>query len=238
MSLFDLIEEKRRHVREYMTKVPPREIVEDCLWKAWKTSPSKNNFMAYRVDVYGPDKHEEKEIIWNLVLKNHIRAEERAQRDGRIEFTQKGEPNPFYEHVKLNPYLFVLHSRVAKKANRFYAHQIERGHFADQMYPDLVERLVDSVAVDCGLFLSNLTAALLEHDIDVSYNSCFLRDPDIWRSAGLDHVEYRPIVMMSAGYAAKYRHECLTEWNMDGWDVKPDIEEVIKWVGEDVTNTG
>ena len=230
MELFDLIEKKRRHVRSYKPDIPPKEIVDECLWKAWKTSPSKNNFMAYSVDVYGPDKVKEKEVIWNFALQNHIRAEERAVENGFAEFTQKGEPNPFYEHIKYNPYLVVWHSRVCDKANPFYEYQIRKGHFADQMYEECVNKIVDSVAIDVGLFASNLTAALLSHDIDVSYNSCFIRDPEQWRLAGLKHVKYRPILMMSFGYAEKYRHECLKEWGFEGWDVKPEIDQIVKWI--------
>ena len=60
MSTFDLLE-KRRHVRTYKTdKHPPKELIEKLLWKTWKTTPSKNNFMPYNVHVLGPDKANEK----------------------------------------------------------------------------------------------------------------------------------------------------------------------------------
>lgn len=53
MSTFDLLE-KRRHVRKYRTdKHPPYELIEKLLWKTWKTTPSKNNFMPYNCHVLG-----------------------------------------------------------------------------------------------------------------------------------------------------------------------------------------
>ena len=59
MSTFDLLE-GRHHVRKYSDKIPPKEQIESALWKAWKTTPTKNNAMPYKIFVYGPDKKEEK----------------------------------------------------------------------------------------------------------------------------------------------------------------------------------
>ena len=44
----------------YSDKKVDRELVEQALYKAWKTTPSKNNAMAYQALVWGPDKKEEK----------------------------------------------------------------------------------------------------------------------------------------------------------------------------------
>ena len=61
MSHFDLLE-KRHHVRKYSDKIPPKEMIENALYKAWKTTPSKNNAMPYKVFVYGPEHKEKKNI--------------------------------------------------------------------------------------------------------------------------------------------------------------------------------
>ena len=112
MSTFDLLETKRKHVKKYSDKIPPKEIIERSLYKAWKTTPSKNNSMAYQVLVWGPDKQLHKEAIHRLVVTSHKAAEDRAVEEGIAETTQKGVPNPYYEHIKYNPYLFT-HSRVS-----------------------------------------------------------------------------------------------------------------------------
>ena len=52
MKHFDLLE-SRHHVKEYSDKIPAKELIENALWKAWKTTPSKNNAMPYKVFVYG-----------------------------------------------------------------------------------------------------------------------------------------------------------------------------------------
>ena len=60
MKHFDLLE-GRHHVAKYSDKVPPKKLIETALWKAWKTTPSKNNAMPYKVFVFGPEHKMEKE---------------------------------------------------------------------------------------------------------------------------------------------------------------------------------
>ena len=65
-----------------MNKIPPKAMIERALYKAWKTTPSKNNSMAYQVLVWGPDKEIHKEAIHNLVTKSHRAVEEKAVKEG------------------------------------------------------------------------------------------------------------------------------------------------------------
>ena len=228
---FDLLEEKRKHVRKYRTdKIPPKEKIELALWKAWKTSPSKNNAMAYEVFVYGPESQDMKNKVHEMCHANHIRAEKRAVKEGLQPKTQEGMFNPDYAHIKDNPYLFSIHSRVLKQMNPYYQRQEKTAHYADQKYEHKVEHIVDSVAVEVGLFIQNLTNYLLEEDIDVSYTSCFYRNPEEWRNRGLFHVKWRPITLMSCGYGDIYRRDVLRNQGRDSEDFKPDIKEIIKWI--------
>ena len=230
MNYFDTLEKKRKHVRKYdMTRIPPKEMIERALYKAWKTTPSKNNSMAYKVLVWGPDKELEKEAIHSLVRKSHIVVEENAVKEGLAKTTQKGVPNPFYEHVKYNPYLFTVHSRVSTP-NRFYKQKVEEGHFYDQGYEHYIEKVIDAVAVEVGMFISNLGYYLLEEGLDISHNSCFRRRPEQWHKVGLHMVKRRPITMLSCGYAKRYRKQDLIDWGKETWDIKPEMNDIIKWM--------
>jgi len=230
ISSFDILEKKRKHVRVYHPAIPDKKIIEECLWKAWKSTPGKNNCMPYRVDVYGPNNAKEKQSIYELCWQNHKDAEQRAVDFGLNDKTQGGMQNPDYAHIKNNAYLFAFHSRVLKKLNPYYVKQVKKGHFADQMFPHLVERIVDSVAVEVGLFAQNLSIYLLEKDIDISYTSCFKRSVAEWHKKGLNHVEYRPILLMSCGIAARTRRDFLRERKVEHEDIKPDIEDIVKWI--------
>ena len=54
MNYFDTLEKKRKHVKKYdMNKIPPKECIERALYKAWKTTPGKNNAIPYQVLVWG-----------------------------------------------------------------------------------------------------------------------------------------------------------------------------------------
>tara|TARA_B100000029_G_scaffold385603_1_gene381314 strand:- start:7768 stop:8463 length:696 start_codon:yes stop_codon:yes gene_type:complete len=230
MKPFDLLEERRKHVRVYKKNpIPPKEQIEDALWKAWKTTPSKNSAMAYTVYVYGPNSQNYKDICHQMCHRNHIKAEMKAVQEGLQDMTQGGKLNPDYAHIANAPWLFGVHSRVLKQMNPYYQRQEKQGHFADQRYEKRVNTIVDSVAVEVGLFIQNLTNYLLEYNIDVSYTSCFPRDPKIWQIAGMPFVKYRPITLMSAGYGEVYRRQVLSTQNRSHEDYKPDIKEVIEW---------
>ena len=228
MKHFDLLE-GRHHVRKYSDKVPPKELVEKSLWKAWKTTPTKNNAMPYKVFVYGPEKKAEKIKVWHMVWKNHADAEKRALLRRQAIKTEGGFPNPFYEHIKFNPYLFTIHSQP-REPNAFYKKQIKLGMFYDQSHPDRIEKFIDTCAVEVGMFIQNLSSYLLEEGIDVSFTSCFYRSAEKWRDVGLKHVEYRPIILMSAGYGEVYRKQSLRAWGREKEDIKPEYEEMIEWL--------
>ena len=233
MKHFDLLEQKRKHVKTYSKKIPPKELIERALWKAWKTSPSKNNAMAYQALVWGPDKELEKIAIHSLVVKCHADVEDKAVADGQATKTQGakvgGYENPYYRHIRENPYLITVHSRLSTP-NKFYQRQVETGHFYDQGFKSHIEKIVDSVAVEVGIFIANLTNYLLEEGLDISYNSCFKRRPEEWHKVGLKMVDTRPIVMLSCGWGKRYRYEDLRELKLQHEDIKPKIGDIIKWI--------
>jgi len=228
MSTFDLLE-KRHHVRTYKDEVPPKEKIEFALWQAWKTTPSKNNAMPYKVFVYGPEHKEEKEKVWKMVYDNHKDAEIRAVKRGQAIRTEGGRQNPYYEHIKYNSYLFCIHAQP-REPNSFYKKRVEQGMFFDQAWPSNVDKFIDTTAVEVGMFIQNLSSYLLEQNIDVSYTSCFFRDIEKWHDIGLKDADYRPIVLMSAGFKERYRQEVLRETGQNMSDRKPEYEDIIKWI--------
>ena len=238
MNYFDTLEKKREHVKKYdMNRIVPKQIIERALWKAWKTTPGKNNAMPYQVLVWGPHLKFEKKAIHSLVKKSHKAVEDEAVLDKRLPNTKSQAdtpddgnfPNPFYEHIAINPYLFTIHSRVSTP-NKWYKYKIEQGHQYDQGYEHLFEHIIDSVAVEVGLFAGNLGYYLLEEGLDISYNSCFKREVKHWHNVGLHMVEQRPINMISCGYAKRYREQDVKGWGKEEWDIKPPKKDIIKWM--------
>ena len=228
MKHFDLLE-NRHHVREYSLIIPKKELIENSLWKAWKTTPSKNNAMPYKVFVYGPEHKEEKIKVWEMVFSNHKDAEIRAIKRGQATRTEGGTPNPYYEHIKYNPYLFCIHAQP-REPNDWYKESVKKGMFFDQAWPERIERFIDTSAVEVGMFIQNLSTYLLEEKIDISYTSCFRREQKYWQEVGLKHAEYRPIILMTAGYSVQYRKDVPYVKRKLKQDIKPEYEEMIQWM--------
>ena len=226
-SHFDLLE-NRHHVKEYDVDIPPKELIDEALYKAWKTTPSKNNAMPYKVFVLGPNEWQKKSLVHQMVHSNHKDAEKRAMARGEATRTEGGRPNPYYEHIKKNPYLFCIHAQP-REPNEFYTRQVELGMFFDQAWPSRVDKFIDTSAVEVGMFIQNLSTYLLEKKIDVSYTSCFFRDIKKWHEVGLTYADYRPIILMSAGYKKVYRKD--VPYIKNGLsDIKPEFKDMVEWI--------
>ena len=98
------------------------------------------------------------------------------------------------------------------------------------MYDEYVEHISGSTNVEVGIFAANLTVYLLENGLDMSYNSCFVRDKNVWQRSGFNWVTQNPILMMSVGYAERYRRQDLEDWGVSDDDYKPEIGDLIRWL--------
>lgn len=225
---FNLLE-SRHHVKDYTDVIPDKVLLEEALWCAWKTTPSKNNAMPWKVFVYGPDKMEEKIKVWEIVHGNHMRREVKALEEGEAITTEKGRINPFYSHIKDNPYLICVHAQP-RNPNKYYEQKVRLGMYFDQAWESQVDNFIDTSAIEVGMFIQNLSSYLLEKNIDVSYTSCFYRDIKKWHEYGLTYSNFRPIILMSCGYKKVFRNEIIKEWGSDKEDVKPNYKDIIEWI--------
>ena len=67
--IFDFLESKRHHVRSYKKQAPLQSTIDQALWKAWKTTPSKNNAMPYKVFVWR--KQKDLDILYKIAAENN-----------------------------------------------------------------------------------------------------------------------------------------------------------------------
>jgi len=229
-NTFKLLED-RHHVIHYKEEVPPKEVVDKALWEAWKTSPSINNAMPWKVFVMGPEHKEEKIKVWRIIRGNHVDREKLAVEEGEANKTEggwKGKQNPFYEHIKTGAYLFAIHAKP-RQPNPFYEQQVKEGMYFDQAWESQINKFIDTSAVEVGMFIQNLSSYLLEKNIDVSYTSCFYRDIKKWHDIGLNYAEYRPIILMTCGYGKSYRKDTISSFAKRE-DKKPEFKEIVKWI--------
>jgi len=239
MSIFDTLE-KRHHVLKYKSETVPDELLKNLLYKAWKITPSKQNCMPYSVSVLGPDKQKEKNIIYDKVVNNNkIWQNKGLTKDTKANPKMESEYvfklNPSYYHVVSNSHLLLFSQRVCEEPNRFYRRAIKEGHYLEQCELDEVDNIAESVSFEVGLFVSNLTALCIENGIDVSYNDCYPKNKHPWKDTPYLWYDKQEKVakvhgIMSIGYGSYYRHEWLKKINKSKDDIKPEVNEVIKWI--------
>ena len=171
-KVYDIFK-KRKHVWVYDDKnIPSKETVNECLKKAWQLTPSKQQYMPYRVNVIGPGDQAEKERIWKQAIKNHHKVEDDAMADGYLDHS-KHTVNRNYQHIITAPYVFIFTSRVSE-SNEFNKMAIdEDSHHPEQEFEEKLEVINTLISFECGLFCATLTGLLCEKGLDVSFTSCF-----------------------------------------------------------------
>lgn len=244
---------KRKHVIEYhKDKIPEKKVIEDCLWKAWHMTPSKQNYYPYKAHIIGPESKfdDEKLKVWHKAMHNHHNVETRALKSGEIK-EEKHKVNRTYQHLSNAPYVIVITQRVVdpEKTNEWNKKCIaDDGHFSEPEYESQLGNLAQATSVEVGLFVASLTGLLVEKGIDITYTQCFPKLLKKWKD--LDFVNYTPLLLCSIGYGKYYKMQWMKEnglrhkeLNPDGtirnnWDrdSKASYDDIINWV-EDESQT-
>jgi hypothetical protein len=220
---------KRQHVMAYDTEdIPEKQLIEDLLWKAWKVTPSKNNFMPYHCNVLGPDKVKEKHSIWKKSQQNKKEINEH-----NIEDHKEEGYNKYFDHLSTAPYLLVFTQRLCE-ANDFYRKSIQEDDYYEQMHEHEIDSMMRTTTVEIGMWMANLSAFALEKGLNTSTIGCFPYQPFFAKNpkntwADLPWVKYPVLLLGSIGKAKQYRRESMTELEKKD-DKKPEPEEIIKWI--------
>ena len=233
MDAYELLS-KRNHIHKYkQDKIPPKELIDDLLYKAWKTTPSKNNFMPYHVNVLGPEHVYEKASITKKCMANKKEInEDKIPKHYSKEHGDKWEEdgsNPSFIHINTAPYVLVFTQRICEP-NPFYARAIRKGDFYEQMHEEYIGEINRTTSVEIGWFMAHLTALALEQGLDTSTLLCFPYYTKTWNKGWEDipWVKYPVVLLGSIGYAKQTRRQYLNPW-ANANDKKPEKETVIKW---------
>ena len=236
MDALELLD-KRRHVMKWSDDIPDKALIEKVLWKAWKVTPSKNNFMAYNVNVYGPDQMEMCEKIRNLSKKNKKRTNEThiprekttpGVLDNELTEWDDGEgENIYFDHLATAPYLVVYSQRICEP-NEYYAESVKQGDYYEPMHLSELPNIIRGVSVEVGMFAANLGAFALEAGLDTSTTLCFPAEyNDGWQD--IEGVDHPVMLMQSIGYCGQSKREFADDWANKA-DMKPKPETVIRWI--------
>jgi hypothetical protein len=225
MDLLELLD-KRKHVYKFNDQVPPKDLIEDLLYKAWKVTPSKNNFMPYHVNVLGPDQKELKKEVHALSMFNKKRTNERANVNNIPNFTEEGQnPNfTFYESV---PYLLIFSQRVAEPNTYIAEAIVDMNDIYEQMHEDMFGQIQTTTCVEIGIFKANLTAFALEQGLDTTCIKCYPAEIEAWEK--FPFLEGPVMLIVGIGYSEKSRKDIMSEEQILK-DPKPEPETIIKWI--------
>jgi len=218
-----------KYALEYDTKhkIDP-EFIQDALKASWLETPSKNNFMPYRVYVLGPEFAKEKEEVYWLCLGNETKANGNiiTDRDQLKQYEQTHD-RPFYANIRSAEYLLIFTQRVEDKPNQFQQRLLDKGYVYEQMATDGVkkENARKNAFIEIGMFSTNFAGICLNNGIDVSYTLCFPGDKKYWPQEHFSFLDSHPMLIMTVGKGSDYRSP-----EMQDADPKPDFDRIVNIV--------
>ena len=223
MDLLQLLD-SRKHVHRFKEDVPPRDDIEEILSKAWRVTPSKNNFMPYEITILGPDAKQEKLALLNLCKANKKFVNENATKG----HTEDGD-NVNFLYLKDAPYTIIFSQRVCEPSPFIQRTINNENDYFEQMHELDLSVTAVPAAVEVGLFAANLSAFALEKGIQVNYNGCFPNRVENWGT--LPIIKHNPLLIGAMGYCSIPRRNKVTEQYLAD-DLKPNLKEMLKWILE------
>ena len=216
---------KRKHVMEFdRTATPPsKSLVDSLLQRAWRVTPSKNNFMPYKINILGPEHQAEKDHLYQKSLG----SEKYANANNPLENSEDQLSRPAYACIASCAYLLIFTDRWEDKPNPFQKQEWNKGVFHAPMTLEGVRSIGETVSLEVGMFATAFAGLCVDHGIDVSYTLNFRRNLDVWKDTWF--INDRPMLFMSIGTAKTYRED-LKKYGLYEGDLRPDYNRIVEWL--------
>lgn len=222
-----------RYVYEYeQDSQIDKKLIKNALYDAWKNTPSKNNFMPYKVHVVDSYNQATKELIYYKCLENETKANGNHITDleglKNYERTAYKDVKPNYYNIKNADHILIFTQRVEDQLNDHQAKLVENGFVYEQMYSNGPKKdSARSVAyLEIGMFCSNFANACLAQGIDISHTLCFPNDKKDWPEPEFEFLDMNPLLIMTLGKAKKFRRDLIPDY----LDHKPNFERIINYI--------
>jgi len=184
----------RRHVYAYDNNVDIKKDFFTSLEEAWKVTPSKQNFMPYKIHIISPNAQEYKDKLYAMCLRNEGTVDNLS--DEQLIERYKHRP-PSYHSITNCSYALIITQRLITKVNVRQQKRLYKGHVAEQMDVKQQNALNSLASFEAGLFCNALQYYLLQKDIDSCYTGCFRNNLGTWKT--LPFVTETPIMIMTIG---------------------------------------
>ena len=218
----DKLLEKRKHVYEfYKDNIPSKHLIDSLLKRTWKVTPSKNQFMAYNVNVIAPEHTNYKKQIYNLCTF----YEKDINKQNSI--SDVSDLNANLLCLLTAPYILIFTNRFEDSPNKEQLDQHNKGVYYEALDKNNFEELYDTNSLEVGMFSKTLTALCLQNNLDVSYTKCFPFSVQKWKEV-LPFIQTRPILVMSIGKGKTFKLPKLV--NNEITDLRPEYKKIVKWI--------
>lgn len=201
------------------------DVMKDILWKAWKLTPSKLNFMPYNVFVLDSSKKEYRQKLFEAGQAKQRNTNARNIYPNTNTFKHQN----IYKATILNcDYVLLFTPRVENDPNLYQQKKHFSGEFQDAFHEEYVlTKYLGTVIFEMGLFASSVRALCIEKNIDANFIGAFENDLKYFKD--IPFVKYKPFMIMTIGKAKVYRRDAQTEFELE-FDWKPDFDKIVKWV--------
>ena len=217
--MIDNILKKYKYVKEYDQSADiPESLISDLLERTWKVTPSKNNFMPYKVHVLGPDQQDLKNEIYKKCLQHEYNQDE---------YTRPGGKFPRFHNIVTCSYLLIFTQRVEDQPNPFQQFMIDKGRYYSQTNPAKLDEHYGNATLEIGMFSNTFAALCLEYQIDVSHTLCFPKKLEKWKD-GFDFLDQEPVFMMTVGKGLVYSRDKYIGPEL--LDTRPDYARIVNFV--------
>jgi len=218
--MIDDIYKKYKYVKEYDQNADiPESLISDLLERTWKVTPSKNNFMPYKVHVLGPDQQD---------LKNKIYKKAYYHEYNQDDYNRPGDKLPRFHNIVTCSHLLIFTQRVEDQPNPFQRHMISKGRNYSQIDPTKIDEHYTNAILEIGMFTNTFAALCLEYRIDVSYVLCFPKKLENWEEDEWKFLDHRPDFVVTIGKGLKYVRD--TYIGLELLDTRPDYARIVNFV--------
>jgi len=219
--IIDILKQMR-HVRKYYKNKPIEDdFLKEILEQTWKVTPSKNNFMPYKIHVIGPQHENYKKEIYQICVGNE------DLKNSRNPIDEGQNLNPNYMNLFNCSHALIFTARLEDELNPHQRLLDKNGIYLEPITPESLATYIDTVSLEVGMFANTLSAVCLENNVQTSYTLCFKRNLEAWQK--LPFVDNRPILIMTIGKAEIYRRDIARK---EGWsknDYKPAFNRIVNF---------
>lgn len=221
---------KYKYAREYDENASvSQELIETLLKQAWEVTPSKNNFMPYKLHVIGPEHKDLK----NLVYKKCIQNESKTDNVPDVETVRYQKDKPNFWNIVSCSYLLIFTQRVEDNLNKLQSYLVNnKGYTFEQMDPNKLPQAGVNARFEIGMFSAALAGLCFENDLDISHTLCFPDNLESWKEPEFSFIDSRPCFIMTIGKGTVYRQDS-TDINFKEADPKPDFNRIVNILKKD-----